>query len=605
MFVLSRSQKLFDEGVAALGFPVRGRRRRPDLAEARTCFEQALAIDPQMCDAWLGLAATGRVDHQVIAGLFRTANYSLYRDQRRLGMQPGTLHGYFDTRLAVNARLAHGSDIWAAAAVVHMETERYGDALAILDSLSPDTELSAFIRGGVHFNAERWPDVLASLRDHENWADSPMRLTARFLVGRACAHLGLFEEARRRLTQVAEGSAEDLAKFALHFLGLIAREEGDEGRARRHFERVYVTDPGYAANADAMRSQHYRLGCTTAERIAARTDPWDPRTEPADGTSSAEQQARSEQQARRADVTAEAQRRLDAMIGLDSVKREVRKLTAASLLAQVHTDGTAPTARSRHLVFTGPPGVGKTEVARIIARIYYGLGILATDKVVEVAPNDFFARGSGSPEQLSREIFDSAIDGVLFIDEAYSLYHDGWIGGDAAGGKVIDGLLATMENNRDRLVVIVAGYEDAMNTFLDRNDGLKSRFARQIRFPSYRPADLVAIAGTMATETYRAELTESAARVVLRVAEYLSTESEDTADGRTRTLIDREGNARFARNLIEAAIEERDVRIVSTHDNLGSLTDEVRARIEPDDVRLAVADRFPHIADATAPDTVH
>ncbi|MFZ2526110.1 MAG: type VII secretion AAA-ATPase EccA, partial [Rhodococcus sp. (in: high G+C Gram-positive bacteria)] len=117
-----------------------------------------------------------------------------------------------------------------------------------------------------------------------------------------------------------------------------------------------------------------------------------------------------------------------------------------------------------------------------------------------------------------------------------------------------------MENNRDRVVVIVAGYEDAMNTFLDRNDGLKSRFARQIRFPSYRPADLVTIADTMATETYRAELTDSAAREVLRVAEYLPTEPEDRADGRTRTLIDREGNARFARNLIEAAIEEREGR---------------------------------------------
>ncbi|MDV8069251.1 AAA family ATPase [Rhodococcus sp. IEGM 1366] len=590
MFEQARARKQFDAGMIALGYAqVRG--AVVDPRAARAAFQNAVEIDPDMCDGWLGLAATGLVDSHVIANLFRTANTSLFQEQRRVGAPPGSLKARFSVGTYVTHVLSNGTEIWAGAATDHITAKRYDSALAILNSVPTPTELTNYVRAVLFTTTDRWPQVLQTLSRSEQWSDNFLRAGANLMAGRACAHLGLFDEAQRKLGLVEHGPIPVATQHARHLRGLIARELGDEATARSLFERVYVASPGDAGNNLALQKNDYRLTRVTAEQIDARTDPWDPSSAP-----SASTKRNTDRQQRGEAALAASKRDLDAMIGLTSVKREVDKLTAAAVLARSSGESeSSATAKSRHLVFTGPPGVGKTEVARILARMYFGLGILETDKVVEVAPGDFFAPGYGTPEERSRDIFERALDGVLFIDEAYSLYHDGIIGGDANGTKVINALLATMENHRDRLVVIVAGYEAEMDAFLERNAGLRSRFAKQIRFPSYTPDELVLIAEKMARTKYRATLSQGATTEFGRAAVHLCSATETAPDGTTRSLIDREGNGRFMRNLIEGAIEERDLRIVSSTSDISAIPAAARALIERDDVALTIAERHPYI----------
>ncbi|TJZ80379.1 type VII secretion AAA-ATPase EccA [Rhodococcus oryzae] len=593
VFEHSRARNLFDAGLLSLGFMVNGRRGVTDSTRARSQFQQALELDPDMCDAWLGLAATGLVDSRVIVNLYRTARISLGREQTRIGLRPGTLSARFETGYLVSYPLSNGNQIWVAAAANMIESRQYTTALGILDSLPAGSNLPVadYVRAVLYLRTQRWPDLLEALAESERWTDDFLRAGANSMVGHACAHLGLLEEADRRLRLVDAGPIAAAARHAQFMRGLIARDRDDEPGARALFERVYASEPGFADNTRAMGDTGFRLNRTSAEQIACRLDPWDPASAPPE-----EDLQEADRRERGEAILAESRRMLDAMIGLGSVKREVEKLTAATLLARSSGEANSSAPRSRHLVFTGPPGVGKTEVARILGKMYHGLGLLKTDTVLEVAPNDFFAPGYGTPEHRSREIFERALDGVLFIDEAYSLYQDGFTGGDAFGTIVINALLATMENHRDRLVVIVAGYEDAMDAFLERNAGLKSRFAKQIRFPSYTPSELAEIAGAMARNKYAATLSEEASDEIRRIVEHMCTATESTPSGGVRTLIDREGNGRFVRNLLEGATEERDLRLVSTTSDLQSLSAADRTRIERQDVVLTIRDRHPDFA---------
>jgi type VII secretion ATPase EccA len=242
--------------------------------------------------------------------------------------------------------------------------------------------------------------------------------------------------------------------------------------------------------------------------------------------------------------------------------------------------------RTHHLVFTGPPGTGKTTIARVVAKIYCGLGLLKRENIKEVHRADLIGQHIGETEAKTNAIIDSALDGVLFLDEAYALVATG--AKNDFGLVAIDTLLARMENDRDRLVVIVAGYRADLDRLLDTNQGLRSRFTRSIDFPSYKPNELIEIANFMAAK--RDSVFEQPALDDLEALfAQLANSSKPDAAGVERRGLDIAGNGRFVRNVVEKSEEEREFRLDhSTHAETGEFTDEELMTITAADVRNSV-----------------
>ncbi|HYI44160.1 MAG TPA: AAA family ATPase [Actinomycetota bacterium] len=239
---------------------------------------------------------------------------------------------------------------------------------------------------------------------------------------------------------------------------------------------------------------------------------------------------------------------LDQLVGLESVKHEVRLLAAEAGAEDARRKaGMSVAPPTRHLAFTGNPGTAKTTVARLLARIYNSLDLLTGGHLVEVSRVDLVGRYIGQTAPLVRAAVERALGGVLFIDEAYALAQSD--SDRDYGHEAIATLVKLMEDHRDDLVVIVAGYEADMDRFLDSNPGLSSRFGRRLRFPDYSDDELRAIFVSMATQT----------GVVLDegIEERLAGLLSGTPRG------PRFGNARFVRTVFERAMGRQALRVTS------------------------------------------
>jgi hypothetical protein len=251
------------------------------------------------------------------------------------------------------------------------------------------------------------------------------------------------------------------------------------------------------------------------------------------------------------DMLAEALAELDRMVGLEPVKRQVRALSAQLNMARLRAGQGLPVQPpKRHFVFSGPSGTGKTTVARILGRVFHALGLLGSDQLVEAGRADLVGEFLGQTAVKANELIDSALGGVLFIDEAYSLAGVGYSKGDAYGDEALQVLLKRAEDNRDRLVVILAGYPEGMDRLLSANPGLSSRFTTRVDFPSYRPLELTAIGESFAAQHGDAWDEES--------VEELRSISGHVVD---QGWIDELGNGRFLRTLYEKTCAYRDLRL--------------------------------------------
>ena len=256
-------------------------------------------------------------------------------------------------------------------------------------------------------------------------------------------------------------------------------------------------------------------------------------------------------------IIEEVKKELDNLVGLKEIKDYIYSLQdfyQAQKLKQAQ--GINVSEISKHMIFTGNPGTGKTTIARLLAKYLKAIGVLSNGQLIEVTRNDLVGKYVGHTAPQTMQVINSAIGGVLFIDEAYSLYRSE---NDSFGLECIDTLVKAMEDNRDNLIVILAGYTKEMKVFLESNSGLKSRFPVQMEFPDYTGEELYQIAvinakssGYIIEEEVKQPLTDYFTKI----------QKDDNV---------RSGNGRLARNVIEKAIIKQSTRILNDNGQLDQL----------------------------------
>ncbi|MGB8390162.1 type VII secretion AAA-ATPase EccA [Mycobacterium sp.] len=536
--MIDRLAGLFESAVAML-----------PISEARSLelFSEITNYDDSACDAWIGRIRCGDTDRATqFRAWYSRAHFGQLAAAARISMntlgakvQIGGLYG--DINYPADSPLA----LTMGFAVSEAAHGNYADAMeAVADSPTADSEhLLSWVKAVVYGDAQRWTDVIDEVRGAGKWPDKFLAAAAGVAHGVAAANLGLFTEAERRLTEANSAPAgEACAQAIAWYLAMTRRSQGNEEGAIALLEWLQTTHPDPKVTA-ALKDPFYRLATTSAEQIAARSDPWDPSTLVAD-TSNRER------------LLADAEAELQRQIGLTRVKDQIERYRAATQMAKVRAArGMKVTQPSRHMIFTGPPGTGKTTIARVVANFLAGLGVISEPKLVETSRKDFVAEYEGQSAVKTTKTIDRALGGVLLIDEAYALVQERDGRADPFGTEALDTLLARMENDRDRLVVIIAGYGSDIDRLLETNEGLRSRFATRIEFDSYSPEEILEIAKVIAEQNDSCFSLE-AAENLLQAAKLLS---QHTVRG--TPALDIAGNGRYARQLVETGEQYRDIRL--------------------------------------------
>ncbi len=573
----------------ALGIAVYERQRPADLDAARSGFSALTRIAHEQCDAWTGLAAAGDTSAHVLEQVARTAATAGVL-QRQVELERGALGFRYDTGLYLQFRATSPDDFhlaYAAALASAGGAAEYARAYEIVSRIAerrPKLREARWIAVVINYRAERWSDVVKLLTPIVNDPDldGAFAHAVKIALGTALARLGMFAPALSYLEE-PEGPIAVAAVDGALAKALALRAHVDEEAASEVLHELYAANPENEEIEQALSDPSFGMVTTTAARIEARTDPWNHETEPSDADF-VDPGARE----RKAALLAEAEVQLNEFIGLDEVKNQVSRLKSSVAMAVLRQQrGLAVAQRTHHLVFAGPPGTGKTTIARVVAKIYCGLGLLKRENIREVHRADLIGQHIGETEAKTNAIIDSALDGVLFLDEAYALVATG--AKNDFGLVAIDTLLARMENDRDRLVVIIAGYRADLDKFLDTNEGLRSRFTRSIDFPSYQPSELTEIANLMAQQ--RDSVFEQAALDSMQALfTHLAETSSPDSNGIARRSLDIAGNGRFVRNIVERSEEEREFRLDhSEQAGTGEFTDEDLMTITAQDVANTVA----------------
>ncbi|MER5525679.1 right-handed parallel beta-helix repeat-containing protein [Streptomyces sp. NPDC002677] len=380
----------------------------------------------------------------------------------------------------------------------------------------------------------------------ESDADGIRLLSAGELVATGCRISG----ARGHGVHVTAGCRAELT-------GCTVRDNGGDGVRSRSDEPVVVTDCDIRGNGG--RAVADRSG--TPGAVAGKTDREGRDARPA-GQSGGEREDGRTDRTRMVGPLAE----LDALVGLESVKREVTGLINLNKMAQRRQEmGLPMPPMSRHLVFAGPPGTGKTTVARLYGAVLAELGILSEGHIVEVARADLVAQIIGGTAIKTTEVFNKALGGVLFIDEAYTLTNQSRGTGPDFGQEAVETLMKLMEDHRDEIVVIVAGYSAQMDQFLASNPGMASRFARSVEFPNYSPDELVTIVRGLCGKHYY-ELSDGALAALVQYFEAVP-KSDTFGNGRVARQIFEEMISRQASRLaVEAPLDDNELSVLEASD---------------------------------------
>ncbi|MEI5521827.1 AAA family ATPase [Streptomyces brasiliscabiei] len=571
--------------------------------QAEEEFRTAVRMDPGMADGWLGLHAL-RVDTT-------TALLRMFRHRERFGEQRSrhrrTLNSWYWLGWWVQPVLESPRDLLLAHASHWLDGRHVPELDRALAGLPPvdadhhvrflhacraylvkDWEqlvrhtdpliddpllgIEAGLFGGmarVRLETYGQAEPLLSAALMRCRSEQPQRKELRYWLarahegtGRSAAALPLYRAVHRvdpafmdtsaRLAAIAEGDGydDDASDFAAIALAGIGQDVLDGDGLEPFFDPegrdLKVSDPGLPPTGglppEAGDTFVREKSVVPVEPLSLPTGPTDP------------------------ELLEEALAELERMVGLEPVKRQVKALSAQLNMARLRAGQGLPVQPpKRHFVFSGPSGTGKTTVARILGRVFYALGLLGGDHLVEAQRADLVGEYLGQTAVKANELIDSAIGGVLFVDEAYSLSNTGYGKGDAYGDEALQVLLKRAEDNRDHLVVILAGYPEGMDRLLAANPGLSSRFTTRVDFPSYRPLELTSIGEVLAAENgdvWDEEALDELRSVAGHVVE--------------QGWIDELGNGRFLRTLYEKSCAYRDLRLsgypsIPTRDDLSTL----------------------------------
>lgn len=553
---------LFRSCCQALGAEVYGRQQPADLPTARAGFERLTAEAPEECDAWRGLAAAGRVDREVLERAYAAIQTcgDLLAGSDVAG---GALTFPFETGLYVQVSAVDAQGVALACAAARAGDGDFDDARSLLDERlrSVQPVLAPWVLAVIYFQARRWSDVrevLAPLYTAPP-ADAVLSHAIAVAYGIATAYLGMWESGLEILERGGRGPIPSATAEALLVAGLCARALDRTEVATTLLNEAFgvgaADDATRGRISDALADPGYGIHPTTAARIAARGDYWDANTEPGERDFTHHRSAE-----RRATLKAEADAELAEFVGMDDVKTEIARLDASVLAGKRRAEqGLRVRNRSLHLVLKGPPGVGKTSIARLIGKRLYAAEILPAETFIEVRRGDLVDDRIGGTEKKCAEVIGritSTGGGVLFIDEAYLLTDSGST--NDFGPLAVAEIMGAMLDHADIMMVIIAGYADKIDVFLDSNEGLRGRFGREIVLPSYSVDELVEITMRVAA---KGDSVIGDPLSVRAVYDQMTDVRVRDTQGIARAALDVAGNARFVGTLIEHAENEREHRL--------------------------------------------
>ncbi|NEB08839.1 AAA family ATPase [Streptomyces coelicoflavus] len=550
--------------------------------QAEEEFRAAVRIDPAMADGWLGLHAL-RVDTT-------TALLRMFRNRDRFGEQRArhrrTLNSWYWLGWWVQPVLENPRDLLLAHASHWLDGRHVPEldrALAGLPPVDSDAQVR-FLHACRAYLVKDWEQLV---RHTDPLLDDPLLgIEAGLFSGMARVRLEMFGQAEPLLSAALMRcrSEQPQRKELRYWLARAHEGTGRSAAALPLYRAVHRVDPafmdtsarlaaiaegdGYDDPADLAGLAQAGAGTDgldgldplfgTEERGVKLSAPEPPLSAPLPplGGPPVREKAGGADPSLPSGPTdpallEEALAELERMVGLEPVKRQVKALSAQLNMARLRAGQGLPVQPpKRHFVFSGPSGTGKTTVARILGRVFYALGLLGGDHLVEAQRADLVGEYLGQTAVKANELIDSALGGVLFVDEAYSLSNSGYGKGDAYGDEALQVLLKRAEDNRDHLVVILAGYPEGMDRLLGANPGLSSRFTTRVDFPSYRPLELTSIGEVLAAEN--GDVWDEEALDELRsVAGHVVDQG----------WIDELGNGRFLRTLYEKSCAYRDLRL--------------------------------------------
>lgn len=567
--------------------------------QAEEEFRAAVRIDPGMADGWLGLHAL-RADTT-------TALLRMYRNRERFGEQRArhrrTLNSWYWLGWWVQPVLESPRDLLLAHASHWLDGRHVPEldrALAGLPPVDADPQVR-FLHACRAYLVKDWEQLV---RHTEPLVDDPLLgIEAGLFAGMARVRLEMYRQAEPMLAAALMRcrSEQPQRKELRYWLARAHEGTGRSAAALPLYRAVHRVDPAFmdtSARLAAINDYDGIDGIDGADEAAGLAavslagagagvgqeaadpppaegeppfvpepryagDPQPPFAAPVPAAAGPADRARekSGNTSRAAPafpsgptdpvLLAEALAELERMVGLEPVKRQVKALSAQLNMARLRAGQGLPVQPpKRHFVFSGPSGTGKTTVARILGRVFYALGLLGGDHLVEAQRSDLVGEFLGQTAVKANELIDSALGGVLFVDEAYALSNTGYSKGDAYGDEALQVLLKRAEDNRDHLVVILAGYPEGMDRLLATNPGLSSRFTTRVDFPSYRPLELTAIGEVLAAANGD-QWDEEALDELRSISGHVVDQG----------WIDELGNGRFLRTLYEKSCAYRDLRL--------------------------------------------